>query len=266
MIVDFCQRWRDRVGAYRPKGEPIDTSKYEIAIIDEDTTPRAFCMQHHYSGSYTVAILRAGLYRRDELVGVAAFSPGASKSAMDVAIPIPKAKRAELSRFVLRDDVPANGESWFLGHVFALARRHGYEALVAYSDPVPRFDSRGRKTFAGHFGCIYQSTNARFTGRAETRTKYLFPDGTILDDRNLTKLREQQPGWQAVAAKLVEHGAPKPRGDFEKWRLPAIHAATRTFRHKGTYRYLWALDKRLSRYLPDAKRYPKLDLEALPLG
>ena len=261
MIIDFNQRWRDRVGTYRPKGEPIATRDYEIALIDTDTEARKFVCRHHYAGSYAPAMLRAGLYRKDELVGVAVLGPGADKRAMDIALPLPGARRAELVRFVLRDDVPANGESWFLGHVFALARRCGFEALVAYSDPEPRVDVSGRTIFRGHFGCIYQATNARYVGKTKTRTWRLFPDGTVLDDRQLTKLRERQRGWQYVAARLVEHGAEPPRGDFRQWRLPAIRAATRTVRHRGAHRYLWALDTRLSRYLPDGQRYPKIDLE-----
>jgi hypothetical protein len=39
-----------------------------------------------------------------------------------------------LSRFVLVDAVPANGESWFLGQVFAAAAREGLRGVVSFAD------------------------------------------------------------------------------------------------------------------------------------
>jgi hypothetical protein len=35
---------------------------------------------------------------------------------------------------------------------------------------------------------------------------------------------------------------------------------TRTFRHRGNHRYLWTLDRRLRRHLPEGVAYPKLGL------
>lgn len=59
-----CQRWRDRVGSYRPAGEPIRTAEYELAPIATDREARAFVERHHYSGSYPAACARYGLHRR----------------------------------------------------------------------------------------------------------------------------------------------------------------------------------------------------------
>jgi hypothetical protein len=39
-----------------------------------------------------------------------------------------------LSRFVLVDAVPANGESWFLGQLFAAAAREGLRGVVSFAD------------------------------------------------------------------------------------------------------------------------------------
>jgi hypothetical protein len=37
-----------------------------------------------------------------------------------------KAEAVELGRLVLLDDVPANGESWFIARAFELLRARGY--------------------------------------------------------------------------------------------------------------------------------------------
>lgn len=262
MITTKYQRWRDKRGTYRVKGEPIDTRRYEVALIEEDAVPKAFVRRHHYAGSYPVAQLRAGLYRGEKLVGVAVLSPGASKQAMHKALPFHDARRAELSRLVLLDDVPANGESWFMARAFALAARAGFEAVVAYSDPEKRFTVLGQEVFGGHIGGVYQALSARYTGKTNTRTWRFFSDGSVLSDRALTKLRERDKGWRYVAAMLVAHGAlPPPRRAslFEAWRLEAVKAVTTTRRHRGAHRYVWALAPGLRRHLPDGLAYPKLE-------
>ena len=232
-------------------------------MINEDAVPKAFVRRHHYSGTYPPAQLRAGLYTRGELVGVAVLSPGASKRALDKALPYPDACRAELSRLVLLDEVPANGESWFMARVFALAARQGFEAVVAYSDPEQRVTGLGEVVFGGHIGTVYQALSARYTGKTNTRTWRFFPDGSVLSDRCLTKLRERDKGWRYVAALLVSHGAPSPprrSADFEDWRLRAVCAVTTTRRHHGAHRYVWGLDPALRRHLPESLSYPKIDL------
>lgn len=57
------QRWLFRRDSYRPTAEPINTAAHEVAKIDDDTTPKAFVLTHHYSGSYPAARRRFGLYK-----------------------------------------------------------------------------------------------------------------------------------------------------------------------------------------------------------
>lgn len=258
MLTQHCQRWRDRRGTYRPAGEPIDTKRYEITVLETDRLARSFVERHHYSGSYVAALLRVGLYRGDELVGVAVLSQPASQAALDAALPLPGVLRAELGRFVLVDDVPANGESWFLGRVFELARRRGFEALVAHSDPQQRF-AYGRTVFGGHIGTIYQGTNARYRGLTPARTWRLFPNGAVFSARAWSKLRARERGWQYAVDQLVAHGAPEPDGDWDQWVRDAVGAATRPWRHHGTHRYIWPL-VRHARRLPEGRVYPKFDI------
>lgn len=46
------QRWRNQRAFYRPNGEVIRTSKYEICAIEHDRDARGFIEAHHYSRSY----------------------------------------------------------------------------------------------------------------------------------------------------------------------------------------------------------------------
>lgn len=263
MIGANCQRWRDRRGVYRPAGEPIRTVNFEVAPIATDREARAFVERHHYSASYPAARARYGLHCRGEIVGVAVLSHPASEAALAAALPLPcdRLAKAELGRLVLLDDVPANGESWFMARVFELARRDGFEAIVSHSDPEPRLTAAGGLVFPGHVGTVYQALNATYCGRTASRTWRLLPDGSVLSARAISKLRLQDKGWRYVVELLLEHGASAPHGDWRQWVTQAVEQVSRTFRHRGNHRYVWALDKRLRHHLPEGQAYPKL-LEA----
>lgn len=263
MIVPACQRWRDRRGSYRPAGEPIRTADFDVAPIATDREARAFVEQHHYSGTYPAARARFGLRRRGELVGVAVLSHPASEAALAAALPLPceRLAKAELGRLVLLDEVPANGESFFVARAFELARRAGFEAIVSHSDPEPRATASGGLVFGGHVGTVYQALNATYCGRTPARTRYLLPDGSNLSQRLMGKVRRQEKGWRYGVELLLEHGAPPPEGDWREWVARAVSTVARCSRHRGNHRYVWALDKRLRRYLPAGQAYPKL-LEA----
>lgn len=258
-MIQPCQRWRERRDHYRPAGEPIRTGDYEVLELESDREARAFVERHHYSGSYPAARARYGLYRRGELVGVSVFSHPPSEAMLDAALPLPceRLARTELGRFVLLDNVPSNGESWFLARCFDLARADGFAAVVAHSDPEPVTCSGGARVFPGHIGTIYQATNAVYNGRTPRRTRRLLPDGTVLSARALSKLRLRDRGFRYVVDLLVSHGAPAPTGEWRAWVKSAVAAVSRTMRHGGNHRYVWALDRRMRRHLPAGQTYPK---------
>ena len=267
MKTAYCQRWRDRSAAYRCGPEVIRPSEYEVARISSEREAKVFVTQHHYEGSYPAALERFGLYRAAQLVGVAVISQPPSQAALDAALPYPSVRRGELGRFVLLDDVPANGESWFLGRVFELARRQGFGALVAHSDPEPRYTCERGCVFIGHIGTIYQATNAIYTGLTATSTRRLFSDGSVFSARAWSKLRQRERGWQCVLGELVARGAPAPDADLEEeaWRVEvrsAVHCVIRPQRDRGSHRYIWTLDRRLR--APHAVPYPKFDIGRTP--
>ena len=263
MITTSNQRWRNHRTSYRPKGEPIDTRKYEIATIGREARQTAidFVKTHHYAGSVPGHRYRVGLYRTGKLVGVAIFGNGPSQNAINKTLPV-EGIRADLCRFVLLDDVPANGETWFLAQAFRLLRRDkGVDALLAYSDPEPRYTDDGERVFKGHIGTIYQASNARFVGRGNEHTRYVFADGSVFDQTQYSKLSRRITGWSYVAAKLREYGAPPPPtapSKYQAWRKNAIAMTTTTIRHPGSLAYVWAFDRTLTRFLPRSLPYLKV--------
>lgn len=256
MITSVCQRWQRGRASYRPRGEPIATERYEVAPIPTDRVAKAFVVAHHYSGSYPAARRRFGLYEGAALAGVAVFSqpchPGVFRG-----LPGTAADSLELGRFVLLDEVPANGESWFLARCFELLRREGFTGVASFSDPVPRSTVAGDVVHPGHVGTIYQASNAVYVGRGRPATLLVLADGTTLNARSLAKLRNGERGRGHVEARLVAAGA-APRGDEPEaeWAERWVPRVTRRLRHPGNHKYLWALDRR-RKALPAGQPYPK---------
>ena len=137
-----CQRWTDRIQSWRrPEDGGFDPSRYGAAEIGEASAKR-FVTGHHYSGTYPAASRRYCLFdlTDGELVGTAVLSVPARREVLTAVFPglEPYAESAELGRFVLLDEVPANGESWFWAECRRLAATDGVRGVVAFSDPVRR--------------------------------------------------------------------------------------------------------------------------------
>lgn len=256
MITATTQRWRSRRDSYRPAGEPIATRHFEVAAITDDRTAKSFVVEHHYSASYPAARFRFGLYERADLVGVAVFSQPVRASVLEMA---PGDARVELGRFVLLDSVPANGESWFGARCFDLLRGSGVEGVVSFSDPMARRTADGSIIFGGHVGTIYQALNATYLGQAGPRTIRLLPDGSVMSARAISKIRARECGWRYAVAQLVAAGAQEPGADLRAWLTTELPRVTRTARHPGNHRYVWALDRRLRRHVSAGLPYPKID-------
>ncbi len=256
MIVSQNQRYRDRRDSYRPARETINPRDYEVAAIPDDTTAKGFVVAHHYSRCFPAARFRVGLYRRSELVGVAVFSMPCSAQVLD-ALPCRDQGGVELGRFVLLDDVPGNGETWFLARAFALLRREGYAGVLSFSDPHPRATAAGHVVFPGHIGTIYQAGNAVYLGRGSARTLRVLPDGTVFSARAISKVRAKERGWRYAAGILERAGAAPPGSDLRAWLREWLPRLTRTVRHPGMHLYAWGLERAVSRLLPPSQPYPK---------
>jgi hypothetical protein len=257
--AQWCQRWRDGDSAWRHLSDGgFDQRRYQVTAIPS-ALAKPFVVQHHYSGTYPAAKLAYGLWGADELLGVAVLSipthPGVCTNVFPTLTPYHEA--VELGRFVLADSVEANGESWFLARVFRLAAREGIAGVVAFSDPVPRLLPTGQVGWVGHWGCIYQASNARYLGRTPPRRKTLLPDGTTFNERSRSKLLRMERGHAYVEEQLRRLGAPPRRGDIAQW-LPIALAAIGAQRvvHAGCHRYGFALTRGVQ-VLGHGGPYPK---------
>ena len=251
------QRWEQGRDSYRVPSETIRPSEYEVSRFAGDSEPKAFILEHHYSASYPAARFRFGLWRKGQLVGTGVFSHPPSDRVLTSVFPGKATDSVELGRFVLLDQVPGNGETWFLARCFAELRKIGLVGVLSHSDPIPRQDSSGRLIFPGHIGTIYQAHNGKYLGRSGPRTLRILPDGSVLHNRAIQKLRKRDRGWQHVRELLESHGAPAWEGEeLRLWAARAVKAVTRPLRHPGNHKYAWPLSRRYRISLP-ALPYPK---------
>lgn len=257
MHTALAQRWLFGRSSFRRDRESINPSQY---VVDEvlDAPAKAFVLAHHYAGSYPAARIRYALRHNARIVGVAVFSVPTNPRTFD-CLGSAKDAGVELGRFVLLDEVPANGETWFLGQCFRKLRVEGFAGVVSFSDPVPRRREDGTIVFPGHIGGIYQAHNALYVGRSARRVHRILTDGRLVSPRSLQKIRTRERGWQYAVATLEAAGAPPfdpadPRG----WIRRALSATTRRLPHPGNHKYVWALRRSVRAELPPALPYPKV--------
>lgn len=259
-----------------------------------EASAKEFVQAHHYSRSYPAAVHRFGLHDRrfnGLLVGVAVFSVPASVRVLTGVFPdlVPYQESLELGRFCLLGPVlstssplspgtavgspvgpsegfvppSGNAESWFLARCLRLLRQVGVRGVVSFADPVRRVALDGTVVQPGHVGACYQASNAVLTGRSSRRTLALLPDGRVLSDRALQKVRSQDQGHEYVERLLCSWGATPPQSgaDMRVWLREALdQARVRRLRHEGNYRYAFVSsrhDRRLVRVLGGPLPYPK---------
>ena len=251
------QRWREGRASYRVPDEVIETRLYEVAAIPDDTTARSFVETHHYSGTYPAARFRVGLYRAGELQGVAVFS----EPVNSLTVPKwagPGATGCELGRFVLLDEVPGTGESFFLSRARKLLAKAKPELdyIVSFSDPSERWSRVGELVKRGHIGTVYQASNARYCGRSARNTIYMTGSGEVISHRVLSKVRAGESGESYAQEKLERAGAPRrlrgePGAAYVTRTLQS--GALRRWRHPGNHVYLFGVHGALS----NTNTYPK---------
>jgi hypothetical protein len=244
---EWCQRWRGRGHTWRHRSEGgFDRDIHRVEPLGK-ASAREFVLAHHYLGSFSQAQRCFGLYRRGELAGVAVFGVPGNQACHTGPFPElhPNREVTTLTRLVVLDLVEANGESFFVSRCLKALAAEGWRAVVAQSDPVPRTTTSGKLVFPGHVGTIYQATaGAVYWGRARAKPRLLLPDGTVLPERSLQKVRGQERGAGGMERFLVDRGArPKTwRDEPHAWLAEALEAVgARSQRHGGNHRYAWPL-------------------------
>lgn len=271
-MQERSQRWRDRRGTYVPDTGIIDPAIHSVDVIDCYREAKPFVEQNHYSASFPATRLSCGLFRNGkggsaELVGVCSFAVPMNNASIPLHTGLSDHLSAvDLGRLVLLDDVPGNGESWFVSRAFRLLRREKPQILsvIAYSDPVRRIASDGTVVMPGHCGMVYQALSAELRGRSSPRTDHIMPNGRIVSPRALSKIRSQETGAAYAERQITDAGAPAREfgEDPADWlsRLRAAgHLTSR--RHPGNLVYTFALTKaaRLASRGKPKHSYPLID-------
>lgn len=251
-MIGPCQRWTGGRATYRPAREVLDTSAYGVEPIGSDRTAREFIRAHHYARTMGSARCRVGLYRSreffaPELVGVAVFTVPMSQAV------VPKwlgtARGIELGRLVLRDEVPANAETWFLARAFRILRAEldDVDAVVSFSDPIERWTADAIRVKPGHVGVIYQALGGAYLGRANPKTELHDPRGLVVSNRTRTHVRKDEPGRDYAERELLASGAPARQAHESgaAWvKRCLLEAPWRRVRHPGNHAFAWGLDGR----------------------
>ena len=254
------QRWRTRRTRFVPSATAINPADYAVDIIRSEKVTAGFLAEHHYLGTLPVSRLACGLYRngrggQSDLVGVAVFTQPVNNASVRLRTGLTDPNSAfDLGRLVLLDDVPGNGESWFVARAMKLLRaeKPDVEAVIAYSDPIRQELPDGRVILPGHIGFVYQALSASYTGRTQARRRLIMPDGSILSDRTISKIVTGDNGASPAIDRLTRAGAPAPRAgegprDWLK-RLETERFVTR-HHHPGCHAYTFPLVRRARRAL-----------------
>lgn len=268
MPEQLCMRWRKRRNAWRPAGEVIDTSRYDVSVIPEAAAKR-YVVENHYSRSFPAARLSVGLFRKrpfekEALCGVAVYSVPAGKHVVRAWSGGDLGDTVELGRLVLDDEVPGNGESFFVAASNRLMRQllPGIKTVLSFSDPFPRSSVDGVIVKPGHLGVLYQALSARYSGRTKARTLVIAPDGSVVSERALSKLRADDVGAAYTYRQLVDFGAPhiesgESSADYVRRALE--DGPFRRVRHPGNLGYLIAVGSNTDRRCARA-RWPGVAL------
>jgi hypothetical protein len=246
MITDDTQRHTERRVRYRPARETIRPSEYDVDAIGP-VEAKAFVRRHHYARTCGSTSHNFALYRRGELAGVAVFGALASMNAHRKVFPTVDTKQGvTLGRLVLTDVVPGNGETYFIVRCFELLRQRGVVGVESCADPQPTVDADGKPTRRGHVGGVYQGSNGSYIGMTNPKTLRVFPDGLVFSNRASGKVVRGETGLDYAEGQLVAYGADplEPGEDPQTWIDTWRDRLTRSQRHYGNHRYLWALDKR----------------------
>ena len=244
-----AQRWREGRQYWVLDGKDLfDPARYDVTAISK-TVAHEFTIRNHYSATFPATKLHYGLFEvagpAPLLVGVVALGIPMRNLVLTNVFPylVPNHEALELNRLVCAPSVGFNGESWFCARAFRAAAQHGVRGLVAFCDPMERWQKTPgghRRYKRGHCGVVYQALGFDYLGRATPRTLDILPDGTLLCARSTAKVTGGERGHRGVIARLIALGAPPPTPTepVDEWLNQAKRAVgVRSQRHPGNHRY-----------------------------
>lgn len=263
MLTTHTQRWREGRASYRPARECIDPRSLEVALIRHEDEAKNFIRLHHYAKSYPVSRRAFGLYEGAEVVGCAVFAvPTNERVLTRVFHGFDPLELCELSRLTLLDRIGANAESFFVARCFARLKSEGFGGVISHADPEPRTDVEGNEIKPGHLGIVYAALSGVYLLKTTRRTVRLLPDGQVLSERAIQKVRKRESGWRYGAAQLEAFGATplSTHGDSTVWLTAWLPRLTRRMRHGGCHRYAFGVTRAARKALPPSYPYPKVEV------
>lgn len=252
------QRWRMGRTSYRVPDEVINPQDYEVAALRGEREAKEFIRTHHYLKSTPPSRWRFGLFRHGMLAGVAVFSHLMNDRSITNVFRIPVTEGVELGRLVLLDDVPGNGESFFVARCFHNLKGEGIAGVVSFADPVVRTALDGSLIAPGHIGTVYKALSGAYLGRSQPRTLRVLPDGHVLSERTLQKLRAGERGTHAIRETLLNLGAPEEAFANAAAVGRAVEQFTRPLRHGGVHKYAWGFTAAVRKQMPPGLPYPEM--------
>jgi len=133
----------------------------ELYIIKEISYKDAMdvIVREHYLHRKAPCSVAFGLFIREELKGVVCYGTPSSAPLRKGIAGIENAGNViELTRLLVCDSVPKNGESYLIGNTL---RKAGKEIVVSFAEIQQ-----------GHVGTVYQATNWLYTGLSAKRTNW----------------------------------------------------------------------------------------------
>jgi hypothetical protein len=208
-----ADRWR-KGKLYQARDNTFHSEDHELLTPEtiDLGEARRFVAEHHYLAGLPDSIRFVyGLWHKPsgQLVGVAAFGSPAYPHVLPSSFPGVKHLTqvgSELVRLVLLDEVPKNGESWFVGAAFKDLRQRDQQAVISFSDPA-----------AGHVGGVYKALGAGYTGQSKKDRGWTYLDtGTPVTPNDRSKLKAACPVHRAAykkkEARLLKKHAAQLRG------------------------------------------------------
>ncbi|MGX5184972.1 Mom family adenine methylcarbamoylation protein [Streptomyces avermitilis] len=273
---DTCQRWNSGRHSWRRTSEGgFDHREYRVVAVAGNSiaAARSFVQTHHYSNTWPSVSLCYGLLDVTgvvpRLVGVLTLGVPMRQAVLTGPFPdlLPYRQSLELNRLVLLDEVKAPAESWFAARCFRQAHSHGIRGILAHSDPQPRLrqtPNGPELLFPGHVGTIYQALNMQYLQRTRARTLTVLPDGSVLAERTIAKIKANHSGHTGAERRLEALGArPRLPGEpGDRWLTEILSQIGAVgMRHGGNHRYALRLrPSKQERFLiPAGFPYPKRD-------
>lgn len=164
---------------------------YEVKKIPTKMAKEYIHANHYSKGSHNAPSPCYGLFDNEDLIGVLMFATPCSENVRSSIFGEDyKNSVVELHRLHILDITPKNTESWFISRALKLLKsdRPHTKAVISFSDPTE-----------GHYGTIYQASNATYIGKSSPARFYRDENGRLRHPRqngvNITVAMAKEKGW-----------------------------------------------------------------------